>query len=207
MFTLIQKPETELEYDNKIIKLKLWFNNVLLAYELFADQDFNELEKTEILFDMLCESKHKFELEDKVKILEIIIKDIINNGKKNTNDKPSFNFKYDAEAIFSSFMQQYNINLFEQHNKLWWHEFIALFIGLDDNTLIKKIINIRVKPLPKPTKHNKEEILNLQKLKAHYSLANKMSEEELIKQEDKSKLQFFKTLENIANSNNEIIKK
>lgn len=52
-------------------------------------------------------------------------------------------FEYDAEEIYSSFMQAYQMDLLDQQGKLHWFKFKALLNGLPDETPIKKIMSIR----------------------------------------------------------------
>ncbi len=67
-------------------------------------------------------------------------------------------------------MQDYQIDLYDQVDKLDWRKFIYLFVGLSDKTKIMQVMSIRAREMPKPTKYNGEEISQLYKLKAYYSL-------------------------------------
>lgn len=53
-----------------------------------------------------------------------------------------FDYGLDAELIYSSFYQQYKIDLFQKDLHLHWHKFIALFQGLQD-TKLTNIIEAR----------------------------------------------------------------
>lgn len=52
-----------------------------------------------------------------------------------------FDYLTDGEYIYASFLQQYNINLTK--DKLHWHEFLALFRSISDDTIIGKIMGYR----------------------------------------------------------------
>ena len=212
MFSLTQKSNRTLKHKGVTINLKLFFNNVLLAYELIEDDFFNNTEKTLMLFNLLCKAQkkmffltEKINIKEKYEILEIIFSKIINKEKKHTTqEKQTFSFKYDAEEIYSSFMHQYGIDLFKMHDKLWWDEFIILFMGLDSNTAIKRLIEIRTKPVPKITKHNREYVTAIQQAKARCALTNKMTTEEKQKIENNSKKQLFEIMQKFADMGNKI---
>ena len=53
--------------------------------------------------------------------------------------KKGYDFEEDADYIYSAFCETYQIRLVEIEYMHWW-EFIALFKGLPDETMIKKII-------------------------------------------------------------------
>lgn len=198
---ILDKPQKYFIYQGKKIKLKLWFKNVLKCYALLKDDIFNDVERITIMYDLLCKSRHKFEIKQKFEIVETVFKEFINSNEKTVkeNQRPTFDIVYDQTYLYSSFMHQYNIDL--QNKKLWWSNFLALFDGLDKNTKIMKVIEIRSKPLPKRNKHNGEYIMHLQKQKMHYALEKYYSDEEREKHANDSKLKFFKMLESIAKSN------
>lgn len=50
-------------------------------------------------------------------------------------------FDIDADLIYSAFMEQYHIDLFEVN--LHWHKFLALLKGLNDNTHLSKVMGYR----------------------------------------------------------------
>lgn len=63
-----------------------------------------------------------------------------------------FDFEIDAEHVYTSFYQQYNIDLSKE--KIDWPCFLALFRALGPDTMMGKLINLRTMPLPKVTKDN-----------------------------------------------------
>ena len=78
----------------------------------------------------------------------------------------SFDFVIDAGRIYSSFFQDYGINLFTI-NLHWW-EFMELFKGLSENTIIKKVIDARTKKItPEMGKEEREYWI---KMKQQFSL-------------------------------------
>lgn len=52
-----------------------------------------------------------------------------------------FDYELDAELIYAAFFGQYSIDLFEAD--LHWHKFLALLKGLNDSTVLSKVIGYR----------------------------------------------------------------
>lgn len=59
------------------------------------------------------------------------------NGETEKKKKKVYDFKIDAEYFISAFLNQYNINLFE--DDLHWWKFLALFNGLEKCELTERI--------------------------------------------------------------------
>ena len=59
------------------------------------------------------------------------------------DEEQLMDFEYDAEEIYASFMQAYQMDLVEQQGKLHWFKFKALLSGLPDETPIKRLMHIR----------------------------------------------------------------
>lgn len=87
-----------------------------------------------------------------------------------TTHQKSMDFVQDGPLIFAAFMQAYGIDLNEQRGKLHWWKFTALLHGLPSNTRLMEVVQIRTKPMPKPTKHNAQERAQLARLKQEYAL-------------------------------------
>ena len=87
-------------------------------------------------------------------------------------------YKQDSMYIYSSFMADYGIDLFEQQGKLHWWKFVSLLSGLSEKSKMREIMGIRSRPLPEPNKYNQKEIANLIELKQYYALDISQDERE-----------------------------
>lgn len=102
--------------------------------------------------------------------------------KKTVGEKQNrlFDFKQDGKLILAAFRQQYGINLLKE--ELHWHEFLALFSALGDETMFIKVMKIRGADLSKIKDFEKRR--ELARLKRIYSLdiseAEKKENERLI---------------------------
>lgn len=88
--------------------------------------------------------------------------------KDEDDDKRHIDLEQDAEYIYASFLQAYNINLYEQQRSMHWYEFKALLNGLPSNTIMQRVIQIRAW---KPSKHDTpKHIEDMKKLQRQHAL-------------------------------------
>ncbi|MFD2658630.1 Gp15 family bacteriophage protein [Gracilibacillus thailandensis] len=178
-------------------KLDFTFDNILRTYELYDAEDASDAEKIVIMFDnLVINCEQPLDLEEKSMIIEKILNELVEKdtvkeqvqeeqeeeNQEEVPQKKTHDLVQDADLIYASFLYDYNIDLFEQQGKLHWKKFVALLNNLSDDSIFKKVVHIRVKDIPKETKHNREEVRNLRKLKQLYSLEQK--EEDAVKQID-----------------------
>ena len=91
-----------------------------------------------------------------------------------TKSKMIFDFTYDAEMIFSAFMQQYKIDLTTA--QMHWWKFKALFSGLSDETQFIKAVQYRGMDLSKIK--DKEQKKFYKSMKKLYKLPDKRCDEQ-----------------------------
>jgi len=177
MFTLTDPLEEEIEIEGNVYPLDLSFDNVLRFFDLMDDDTFFDAEKIEIAFEMFVDTDKEFDFETKYKVVKTIVETFIASNNDSNADyssdvgdsKQYYDLKQDAEYIYASFLQEYGIDLIEQQGKLRWEKFVALLVGLRDNTRFKEIVGIRAAELPKG-KGMEEERKRLRKLKQIYAL-------------------------------------
>lgn len=95
--------------------------------------------------------------------------------KSNSKEKQIYSYEFDAEYIYSAFMEQYNIDLNSIDYLHWW-KFKALFNSLNENVMFSKIMGYRAMELNKIK--DKEMKKHYKKLKEIYKLPDMRSEEE-----------------------------
>lgn len=105
-------------------------------------------------------------------------KELANSNKKGKNAKQRkqiYSYEFDDDYIFSSFMQQYKIDLQEIKYLHWW-KFKAMFEGLSENTKIVEIMGYRAMDISKiKDKEEKKRYKNLQEV---YSLPDMRTAEQ-----------------------------
>lgn len=169
---------TSFEYDGVEYSIDLAFDNVLDVFDVFDDTDLRDYEKAEICLALLLDKpcpdganelwNHIYETfihaEDK-RPIEYDRKG--NPLPVQKESKQSTDFNKDAEYIYASFQQAYNINLYQEQGKLHWHEFKALLSGLPSDTIMQRIVQIRMwEPSKGESSEYKQAMRELQKIYA-----------------------------------------
>jgi hypothetical protein len=129
-----------------------------LFIELFCAKD--EQEKAEALQKIFCNGVPENSSDE--------FNNFLVAGEKNKDEdgKKSFDFGKDGGRIYASFYQDYKIDLTKAD--LHWWQFLELFKGLSEETLIKRVMDIRTKPVD--PKASTEENQRLIKLKIAFAL-------------------------------------
>lgn len=150
------------------------FDNILRMHEMQRDKLYSDKEKLDLSIYMLIRRKSRWRvaflsLDERISLIQLIVQNFINIKVRPSKDpRKTMDFSQDAPYIFASFWQAYGINLHKQ--KLDWREFMALLQSMPEKTKIREIIRIRTEPLPKPTKHNAEQIAKLMEAKTYWAL-------------------------------------
>lgn len=168
---------TSFIYEDIEYKIDLSFDNVLDVFDVIDDDSFRDYEKFEFGLELLigqpinCDKAKLWECVYKnfleVKVKKAIEYDLKGNPmpiQEDEEDGKVIDFEQDAEHIYTSFRQAYNINLYEQFGKMHWYEFRALLNGLPSDTIMQRIIQIRTyKPSKGDSAEYKENMRKLQK--------------------------------------------
>lgn len=189
MFSLARKLQNSIDYNGVTYELNLAFDNVLLVFDVLKDENIDDLFKVFVVMDLLLTQPHELEDEQMVELYTLIMETVILQGKKeevkrdlagnvieeDEDDKKLYSLEEDAQYIYASFLYDYQIDLIDQQGKMHWFKFNALLASLSDDTMFKRVIDIRQR---KPNKHmTAEEKSNLTQLKKLYAL--KKSQEEI----------------------------
>lgn len=178
-------------YNGKQYKLMLSFDRVLEFFGL-QDEPLSDAEKLDLALYLFVKTKHK----NDPRLLKAVLDLLFDPTKEGGSGEKCLDFVQDAAYIYAAFRQAYGINLYSEHGKLHWLEFVALLNALPSNTRLMEIIQIRVKPIPKANKHNAEEIREIMKQKAAFKL--KISDEERREAAQKDLARMVKALEGWA---------
>lgn len=169
---------TSFSYNGEEYAIDLSFDNVLDVFDVFDDSDLRDYEKAEICLALLLGDEYKGNANDLWNhVYETFIhaesKRPIEYDRKGNplpvqkESKQTINFEIDAEYIFASFQQAYGMNLHKEQGKLHWHEFKALLSGLPSDTIMQRIIQIRLwEPSKGESGEYKQAMRELQKIYA-----------------------------------------
>lgn len=174
---------TSFTYEDKSYDINLAFDTVLDAHDYLDRKDLRDYEKATVNLALLL-GNQEYDESKTIDLWNFIYESFINaeskkvvrydlKGNPMPDKKPEsqgkiIDFEVDAGHIYASFLQAYNINLFEMQGKMHWFEFRSLLNGLPSDTIMQRIIQIRLwKPSKNDTKEQKEKMKELQEL---YSL-------------------------------------
>lgn len=175
MFDISKQLPNYFTYNGKKYKLNLAFDNIINMFDLFKTDILIGGEITQFVLEMLIVNPIGVGYD----AVDMIFNDYINISKKsNDNSTRVLDYKQDGMYIYSSFMADYGIDLFEQQGKLHWWKFVSLLSGLSEKAKMREIMSIRSRPLPEPNKYNQKEIANLIELKQYYALDISQDERE-----------------------------
>lgn len=91
-----------------------------------------------------------------------------------SNNQQIYSYEYDADYIFSAFLETYGIDL--NTTKMHWWKFKAMFDGLNEKTKMMEIMGYRAVDLSKI--EDKNELKRYKKLKQIYQLPDMRTAEE-----------------------------
>lgn len=189
MLDLSRKLTDELVLGDDVYPMNIAFNKVLKIMELINDDKFDDIDKPYLAIEILTDVDFKkaltpeqataifkliFEehiriipVKDTAPVLDLAgnpIKSKIRSRSQSEGGDRLFSLKYDAEYIYSSFLQAYGIDLIDVQNSLHWKKFNALLNGLPSDTKFAEVLKIRAyKPQKGDSKKYKESMKDLKK--------------------------------------------
>lgn len=152
------------------------FDTVLEIQKLYREDELTDYEKVDQALRMLIRNNWNlklFSVLEKENLLSEISERYISTKKRPPIRKspvPILDFEEDGDYIYSSFMQDYGIDLIDQQGKLPWKKFLYLFNGLSSDTKIKQVMHIREMEVPVYNGKNMKQIEEIQELKNYYAL-------------------------------------
>lgn len=167
-------PET-IELDGKEYRLNMDFSRVLRVIDLSDDPGLTTADRIELQARLLladdrdCPEDINAQARLVAAAMDLIPK-VYNDGK--TKER-YIDFHQDAAMIRSAF---FRIGVDLTRDRMHINQFLELLGDLPSDTALMRTIDIRRKPIPKPTKYNADQIAELQKAKARVAI--KLSEEE-----------------------------
>ncbi|MCH3989006.1 MAG: bacteriophage Gp15 family protein [Pediococcus pentosaceus] len=157
MISLTSELEHSIVIGNRIAEVDFTFDVVLKWYELLEDDSINDIEKTLIGFKMFIGETSEYDEQQVVEAMQSISDYLSQSAYGNFDDEeiePEFevepepptkyySYTKDAEAIYASFLFDYNIDLVDAQGVMHWDKFKALFNNLSEKSPFQRIVNIR----------------------------------------------------------------
>lgn len=157
MISLTNELEHSIVIGNQIVEVDFTFDVVLKWYELLEDDSINDIEKTLIGFNMFIGKTSEYDEQQIIEAMQSISAYLSQSAYGNFDDEdiePEFevepepptkyySYTKDAEAIYASFLFDYNIDLVDAQGVMHWDKFKALFNNLSEKSPFQRIVNIR----------------------------------------------------------------
>ena len=189
MFNLAHELISEVEINGRAYQIDMSFNNILLLFEMLEDDEMLWEIKVITAFKLLLDEVPEGDIAELATILNDLLKNVISEesqkqkvydiqgneipahllNQEEDEDGGEYDLIEDAKYIYASFMQDYGIDLFEQHGKMHWYKFKALLAGLSEQTKFSRVMEIRNMPIPKG-KGTGKQAEQVKKLKRAYAL-------------------------------------
>jgi hypothetical protein len=162
------------EVKGKEYALDLAFDRVLCAIDAADDPGLMATDRLAVQCALVLDDNEDMP-DDPGEQAEIIkaVFELFPKPEKQSGER-YLDFHQDAAMIRSGFMRAYGIDL--TRDTIHFIQFLELLSDLPSDTALMRTIEIRQRPLPKPNKHNAEQIAALQKAKARVAI--RMSEDE-----------------------------
>lgn len=165
MQNIFDKRPESVFFKGKEYPLNLSFDRVLLAFDAQECEEILPREKITLQIELLVDCRVSLDEKEQTELLNCIFS-LFPRG--NSKEIKTIDFHQDASLIRSAFFRAYKIDLTTE--KIHWFQFIELLADLPSDTALMQVISIRKKPMPKPTKYNREEIAELQKAKSKVAI-------------------------------------
>lgn len=162
------------EVGGRVYALDLAFDRVLRVLDIADAPDLTALDKIAAQCAYLLDAREDMPTDpgEQAEIIKAVF-DLFPRSEKQSGER-YIDFHQDAALIRSGFFRAYRIDLTRE--RIHFLQFMELLADLPSDTALMRTIEIRQRPLPKPTKHNAEQIAALQKAKARVAI--RMSEDE-----------------------------
>ena len=186
---LFERLPDRIEIGGKRYRLKADFRNVLKMLYILENDHILPIARDWLALKCVMKRPPKDSREALAEIKKFLF-----GESRNSNEKRMTSFEQDADLIRAAFMQEYGINLYR--DRLHWFEFTAFLHGLPNGTRYTEILGIRARPIPAPSKWNREDRDALIRAKAACALT--MTEEEREKSYSRSLQRVFEDMKNIT---------
>lgn len=135
--------------DGKRYKLDLDFRNVLKMIEVLDRDDMLPEAKAYKALSFVCKRP-----KNALRVLECVKGLLFKAPRKKAGQKVT-DFEQDAGLIRAAFRQAYGIDLYR--DRLHWIEFTELLNAIPEGSRYSEVVGIRARPMPQPTKWNRQE--------------------------------------------------
>lgn len=172
MLSLTDTPLSAIKFNSRIYHVNLAFDTVIKYLELAESDEPNQEEQEEKAIRLFFGDQELPLDPDFFEGSFKLINETITKAPYQSNSSMNFgmqvapqqlySYRQDADAIYASFLMQYHIDLLKERGKMHWCVFRALFDGLNEDTPIQRIIELRQKNLADVPDEQRGKVMQLQ---------------------------------------------
>ncbi len=184
---LIDKLPETVEVNCQEVSINSDFRVFILFEQILQDYELSKEDKIKKCLSLFYNDKPSNLVEAIEQMFKFYSMDFMNDfytsnkSKVSKKNKKLYDWDFDQAYIYSAFLSQYKIDLQEIDYLHWW-KFRFLFMGLDEDNKISKIIGYRDVDTSKIK--DKEEKKHYEKLKKEFAIPERISIEEIAKMND-----------------------
>ena len=184
---LIDKLPETVEVNCQEVSINSDFRVFILFEQILQDYELSKEDKIKKCLSLFYNDKPSNLVEAIEQMFKFYSMDFMNDfytsnkSKVSKKNKKLYDWDFDQAYIYSAFLSQYKIDL-QEIDYLHWLKFRFLFMGLDEDNKISKIIGYRDVDTSKIK--DKEEKKHYEKLKKEFAIPERISIEEIAKMND-----------------------
>lgn len=184
LHSIVEQPLDHIHINGRDYRVCLTFDKVIKFYNTIDSKHVNEHRIIASFFELVPDAQPEdFTLSQIVKALSFFM-DYINyspygsqgrvdmTGQELTqsSDTKYYDFFQDAQIIYASFLMYANIDLYDQIGKLHWDKFQAILMCLPDESMFRKVVDIRQRQPNDEERKDGKFVASLNQQKEYYKL-------------------------------------
>lgn len=185
LHSLVNKPLEAIHINGRDYHVELSFDKVIKFYNTIDSKRVNEQAIIASFFDLVPNAQPEdFTKSQIINALSFFMEyinyspygnqgstDIIGEDmSQQAQETKYYDFFQDAQIIYASFLMYANIDLYDQIGKLHWDKFQAVLMCLPDESMFRKVVDIRQRQPNDDERNDAKFMASLSQQKAYYKL-------------------------------------
>ncbi len=157
LHSIVEQPLDHIHINGRDYRVSLTFDKVIKFYNTIDSKRVTERQVIASFFELVPDAQPEdFSKSQIVKALSFFMEyinytpygsqgglDVTGMQMDQTGDTKYYDFWQDAQIIYASFLMYAHIDLYDQIGKLHWDKFQAILMCLPDESMFRKVVDIR----------------------------------------------------------------
>lgn len=184
LHSIVEQPLDHIHINGRDYQVCLTFDKVIKFYNTIDSKHVSERQIIASFFELVPDAQPKdFMLSQIVKALSFFMDyinyspygsqgrvDVTGQALTQSSDTKYYDFFQDAQIIYASFLMYANIDLYDQIGKLHWDKFQAILMCLPDESMFRKVVDIRQRQPNDEERKDGKFVASLNQQKEYYKL-------------------------------------